>query len=464
MTIYTPAMPIENDTGAEGALGCFARLRSGGTPVLLSNAHVLFANARSRRGVRIYQPPSSSSCCRNQHLATTLNTWQQGFHRVRVSITGQPIQLGSETDCAIARLQPGIQYTNEHPQLRMITGTPPAGDLGVVIGPNFGTPPTANQLVRLYSPMTRRVHYGTVMRNIGPPGTYVEGGTGTVPDPLLTLASTASLYGDVFLPPINQLMILPRPPPGEGYERYLRGGVQLTFGINGDSGSVVLNHLDQVIGLFAQSPPKPSIAEPGALAQEWRAVASLGLVNPIHRVLDRMAIEIPASFSGTVPTRGRSRVYLPGVDPEATALEEGRDRLLAALSATRFGRFLIGKFGQHRREVRRIVFGVRQALVAWHRHQGPAFTDHLLRNLRDPRHPIPTAINGVSRDDLLRIMADLLMLHGEGGLRRDVARHRELVLSRLSTVTRLDQLPSLVAEVRRPPLARREQEVMEIPA
>ena len=449
-TIYTPGLPIENETGAEGALGCFARRRGDGAAVLLSNAHVLFANATSRRNVKIYQPPSSTSCCRNEHIATTLNTWQQGYYRVRVDVGGT-VHEGSETDCAIARLEAGIRFTNEHPQLGMIAGTPAPGGLGLVPGPpDFDTPPTADQYVRLFSPMTQTLRYGTVLRNAGTAGTYVEGGSGPVPEPLLPVPSTHTWPEGTLYPPINQFMVMPRPAPGEGYEAFLRGGGRLEFGRPGDSGSIVLNHLGQVVGLFAQSPPRPDISGPQQLATEWQAVRSLGLVNPIHRVLDQMEIDIPANFSSTSPSRGKIFAFSRApADPEAAALEEGRDRLRAALSATRFGRFLLGKFSQHRREVRRVVFGVRQATLTWHRYQGPAFIDHLLRGLRDPQHPIPTVLNGVRRDELLARIAEQLIHHGHPKLRRDVSRHRDL-LRHVSDLSRLDQVAERVAELRRP--------------
>jgi hypothetical protein len=447
--IYTPAMAIENKPQAEGVLGCFAQKRGDpGTKVLLSNAHILFGQVPEQTNVRIYQPPSGSTCCRKTHIATTLNTWEDGFLPVEVRLAGETeVRRGSETDCAIARLVEGIQFTNQIPEIGMIAGTPPAGDFGITAGPPFGTAPREEQYVRFYSPLDNRVHYGTVL-TLGDSATYVSGGTGSVP-PLLSPRSVQNPLAPLHtaVPPINQLLILPRPTPGESYERYLSGQLQLYFGRTGDSGSVVVNHENKVIGLMCWVAGLPESEE---TAEEWRAVSGIGVLNPIHKVLDQMEIEIPSNLANTSPSRG-GRFFMPGVetDPDEIALERGRQRVEAKLKPLRLGRLLLGKMDQHRKEARRIVLGYRPALVAWHRHQGPAFVDHCVRNLRDPAHKIPTSINGIDQTALLQVMADMLIRYGSPKLRRDVEKYRDVILAHATGITSCDQAPEMIGELQR---------------
>ncbi len=451
-TIYTPGMAIENKPQEEGALVCFARKRTDpDVAVLLSCAHVLFGSATQQTDVRIFQPPSSSSCCRNTHIATTMHTWDRGFRHVTVQISGEAeIKEGYETDSAIASLVNGLHFTNEIPQIGMIAGTPPPGDLGVVEAPPFGTPLADHHYVRFYSSQTLSVHYGTILRwTDTDTGTYVRGGAGPVPT--LLYPWPVSDWGDELTdgrPNINQLLVIPRPPPREGYERYLTGRGRLYFGRGSDSGSVVVNHQNRVIGLLCRAGPKPQANE---TAEEWKAVSGIGILNPIHKVLEQMDIEIPANFSRTVTTSGNTFFVMPGVetDPDEIALERGRKRVEEQLMNTRLGRLLLGKFEQHSKETRRIVLGVRHALVAWHRHQGPAFVDHCLSNLRDPAHVVPTAINGIERAKLLEVMADVLIRYGSPKLRRDVQKYRTFVLQYGPGITTFDQVPKIICEIQK---------------
>lgn len=463
--IYTPGMAIENKPQEIGALGCFARRRDDpSVSVLLGNAHVLFGSATGQQNVRIYQPPSGSTCCRKTHIATTLETWDAGFGSVVVvRVPEGPVAGGDaadfpggelrgyETDCAIARIVDGIRFTNEIPIIGMIQGTPPAGDLGVVGVQPSTEAPAPEQLVRFYSPRTERVHYGTIVPS-PKAGTYVSGGSGAV-NPLLWPwpAGDDSDASSDARPNINQLVVMPRPAPGESYEPYLQRHASLFFGRHDDSGSIVVNHENKVIGLLVRGGgPVPPYPGAEGRSDPWRAIRSIGIVTPIHAVLARLGIEIPAAFSRTSPSSGVAYSIAPGVetDPDEIAVEAGRQRIEKVLARTRLGRLLRGKLEQHRKEARRLVLGNRRAMIAWHRHQGPAFIKHFVENLRDSSHVVPTVINGVERAKVLDVMADMFIRYGSPKLRRDVEKYRPLALRFGPHITQLDQLGPLLEQVR----------------
>src|SRR5262245_56515640 len=213
--IFTPGMSIENKSATAndyGALGCFARRTDDGATVLLSCAHTLFANLADEQNLKIWSPPSSSTCCRHRHIADTLNRWIQGFGpKVIMLEIGLPEQdEGYETDCAIARVRPGVLFSNEHALLGMITGTPTSG-LGVSAAPPpWGTPPSPEQLVRFISPETGRVHHGTILEPEHR-GAYKDG---PPLDPLLWPLHAGREGGEA-RPNIGQLVVMPRPAPGE---------------------------------------------------------------------------------------------------------------------------------------------------------------------------------------------------------------------------------------------------------
>jgi hypothetical protein len=401
----------------DGTLGCIAKI--GNEVALLSAAHVLFAGARQRQGIKVLLD-ASSTCCTTQ-IATTIGSWKGGF---------RPAAGNSfDTDCALALLAPGTQYDNTLPGgIGMIAGTPPK-DQGVVKGPELGTPPTPQQLVRFYSREDGEVRYGTLISGTG----------GTLRHP--NVLSDPSDAREDILPHSGQFWVMPRATPGSS-------GSKLSFGKKGDSGSIVVNASNQVVGMLVRNLPRPPIGGPGASTPEWLAVENLGVVTPIWNVLEHLGITIPSGLSGAVPTSGGARIVVPSfpVDPEEAAFERGRDRLRDALNASRMGRLVLGKMALHRREVNRIVQGVREAKVTWHALQGPAFLEHVRRALRDPVHPIPTTVNGVERARLVEAMGALLLRHGGARLRRDVLRYRGIVLRHGAGITGVDQIAPLLRD------------------
>jgi hypothetical protein len=467
MTTYAPGFEVKNQANEQGTLGCFARTVTGnpagaGVPVLLSAAHVLFGSIADQQDVAIYEPTESgTTCSKSVRLAKTLLSWAAGFRDVtiRVGLSGGTTEnrTGAETDCAIARLEPGVHFSNDIPGIGTIKGTPPTGNLGVVEGPPFGTAPLAGQYVRFFSPLTKHVHFGTILKPPAFTATYVAGGSGPVnplvwPEP----ATHSTDEGQDMKGTINQILILPRPDPipnqtlAKSYEPYLSGRKKLLFGQGGDSGSVVVNSANQVIGLISrgggEKPPSNSTA------MEWLAASAIGIVCPIEKVLAQMQIEIPATpFSGVLPQAGPIDLASPGAldHPEGRAMHDEITRLRERVSELRLGRVLLGMITRHNGEVRRIVNGRRPALAAWQHNQGPAYLAHLIRALRDPSHQIPTAINGVPRTRLLEVMAAVLTQYGSPRLRRDIERYRDVLLRHAPMIVRLDDVPEAVARMSR---------------
>ena len=456
--------PSASDDSDSGSLGCFARNKADGSAVLLSCAHVLFANLTDSSSLAIYSPATHSTCCSHRQIASTLKSWEEGFgaldnngHATPVSMkaAGDPQTYnGWETDAAIAQLQPNVLYSNEIPGgLGMITGVASSG-IGVPAGPAWGTPWTDAQVLRFYSPLTGRVHYGTLVPP-DHPGSYASGGSGAV-DPLrwpYPAFDASDKEGDA-RGTIGALLVLPRPGPGETYADYKSR--PLLFGQHGDSGSVVVNNAMQVVGILVRAGPSPKgLNDPSYFAAyqqaEWIAAKSIGWVTPIQLVLNRLNIEIPGSYAQTTLPSTSAVGY--GLPAPATAaeyrLERGRQRIADALRTSRMGRLLLGKIGQHRVEARRIVLGNRRAQVVWQRHQGPSFILHCVENMRDPAHRIPTTINGVSRIDFIRAVAAILTRYGSPALVRDVARFERISAAHGMYVTTIEEVPTILAGLRR---------------
>jgi hypothetical protein len=453
-TVNTAGMAIENAAVAIGALGCFARTINGNLPVLVSCAHVLFGGAQFLTNVCISRQ-SSSSACLFRSIGRTLNAWGDGFGGVANTLTdtntGEQVTVtGSDTDCAIARLDPGAVFSNEFPvnsQMGMVQGTPPPGQLGLTLWLPSQAPSPA-QIVRMYSPVSQSMVEGMVvaLRFSNMIARHFDGTQ--IPD--LVYPWVIEPQQPDTQPLVNQLLILPRAP-----------APVFAQPSGGDSGSVVLNHLDQVIGLLVGGMPigrVPQVLEapdnPGSPPRAGFAHAThMSFASPIEPVLARLNITIPPGLSGTVPSAGR-RIHVvvsrSGFDVHGDELQEPIHRIRRELSTLRLGRVLMEKHARHRREMRRILSTFRHASATWRRAQGPAFVSHGARQLLDPSHALPTVINGVDRGRLIEQMAAVFRAYGSPALRRDVERYLPLIRKLAVDLTYVHELPMLLRQLRAP--------------
>jgi hypothetical protein len=447
-----PGLIFKSSFSLEGTFGCFARRKD--TPsdaVLIGCDHVFFSGATGVKDVDLYEPPFSASvsCASKKDLfATTFGKAGDGLRTA-----GKAYDL----DCAYAFVKNDtFSFTNVIPgkngvPVLSIDGQPAPGTTGVnkwrygpdpfstKKDPKFAADPFVKAMnpddfyVRMFSAMNEVVLYGTIIDpDENDPSTVVF-------DTIVPLE--ASFHEPH--PFVNQMWVLPRQLPGSKLEE--NPTPHLLFGQQGDSGSVVVNHKNEAIGILVGGfePPQDS---PLAIYPAWRAVKNLALVTPIARVLDHLKLEIPGppAFARTAPASA-TVFYVPRA--ERTSLGQHAIKVRSQLSETRLGRLLIAAIERHSREASLIVNRIRHAKVAWHRHQGPAFEKYFLENARNAACSIPTVINGVDRDTLLNVMADVFVRYGSRRLRRDVELFRT-ILPHFAATTSLSELPALLDKAR----------------
>ncbi len=167
----------------------------------------------------------------------------------------------------------------------------------------------------------------------------------------------------------------------------------------GDSGSVVINEGNAVVGLiFAKS---SNDKDAGA--------------HPIAAVESALDITIAAQLStrGTMP----SVVQMP--PPGSDGVIRRRDwegMLWGELDRDGTSR----KIAAHWNEVWALIQHNREVGLRWQRGQGPAFTAAFERTTRVTSYRVPDEIEGVSFTQLLLSMAAALERHGSEALRRDI--------------------------------------------
>jgi len=462
--LETNLKSMDPDVGGVGTLGCFAT-DSQNRPVLLSNAHTLFPNFQRSPTLAVHSPDFSTCCSGGPRIGRPIDVAGfNGFKQVTVAFTmfedaaktkvkQTGTSTGSETDCAIALLDPKVKFRNvylETPTKSIIITGAVASPASIPLGPPLGTMPTEPELVRV---LTRRgVIFGTVMSDPRLVGQYQQGGSGAVPSPLFPL----EVFGDDDVKAgartnVNQLIILPRPTrnPGENFQQAYARGADLTFQ-KGDSGSVVIDNAGRVVGLLCRMFPGSKLGlDP--TKTEFRKVGTVGIANAITMVQSALGISIPsapAGFSGTVPGAGAAVIQL--TTPEQAAHARGVEQLRDGLRCSRRGRLLLEKINRHHREVRQLFASVRVLSTAWRLLRGPAFHHACLASLRSPGHLIPRSIDGVTREQLAGELLPVLERHASPALARDLTRYRAWAAAVLLHVATLDDVPAAAARPWRP--------------
>jgi hypothetical protein len=219
------------------------------------------------------------------------------------------------------------------------------------------------------------------------------------------------------------------------------------FAETGDSGSLVVDENGRAVGMITFVPAA------GA------PLVAFSYACHIVPVLDQLGICIPCTTgtshgssratdgSGITPGNrttaledlptdgtivftgddGEGSAVVPGALPALMALSEDEVALmqerLTMFRATPRGRELHDAFGHLRREVGYLIRNSRPVTVAWHRGKGPAFMTHVLNHLAGHTDRIPHDVHGVTRNELLARMRDVLSTRGSNPLRESLARY-----------------------------------------
>lgn len=207
-------------------------------------------------------------------------------------------------------------------------------------------------------------------------------------------------------------------------------GGALRFSDEGDSGSAVIDSNRKLVGLLHGGDPGNPVMSHACHIQP--VLDALGVVpiteaNPVHNnpAAEGMRADVPAIIDGR---------------PNQTAV------LRARFLGSDEGRHIWEIVERHRHEVVHLVNHNRRVTVAWRRHEGPAFLNRAMNNVRDPEERIPHAIAGVTRQTLLVKMADALTQHGSPELRKAIEENCREVLAHAEQYDSLHDLVDSLIE------------------
>ena len=327
-----------------GTLGIIAVTTAGGTtpagtPVILTNSHVA-----PTVGAHLGQPGSASDCgcCVCCDVG------------VVVASTITPT-----VDGAIATLNSDVRFTTE------------IVEIGAVRGWATGT----------------TMHFGDVVFKRGRTTELVEG-------------RFSSAVGSNFRPDdnktfVNQIRVTSPPPVPPAT-------TQAPFQLKGDSGSVLLDSQQRVIGLVHS------------------AVLPAGTPAFASRIEDvRATLNIDIPLMGTAGAIPLSAAAVKHHD----LLPEDIRRLAAVYGQREAGKRWWELVQRHQHEVMQLVNNNRATMTAWNRHHGPSFVSHYLKTIKDHGYHAPQEINGIRVENLLLAIATVLQDEGNPALAHAIWQH-----------------------------------------
>ncbi|MBO9699892.1 MAG: hypothetical protein J7604_06745 [Sporocytophaga sp.] len=367
---------IGNGKGEIGTLGWFGRLASDNSLVLLTNEHVLYSNG-ANGGDKIGQPDLEDICC-------CCCAYTEG-------IIGEILNPGINTievDCAIAKISSNV-----------------------VVDCILNNGMFEEELIV----------NNTAMAVIGSQVLKVGCTSGLTKGVISSIGAPAS-------DKVNQILIYPTDD-----ETYKINGVKLAFSDAGDSGSIIIDEHNNIVGLLWGGDSE--------LHSEYDVTFAI----PIDKVLEALAnAGLEIILESTPAVRSKLQEQQPA--REAGIDSDIKKKLLASSNGT----LIITLFEMHQKEIIHLINHNRKVKITWQRVQGPSFVAHLLNSSNNPSYIIPNKVRDISRQDLIIKIAAVLREEGSELLQKHIEKH---LIDLLQYSYELDSIEGFLKKVQENALA-----------
>ena len=355
-----------------GTLGCFAKRNADGKIVVLSNWHVMVSSAGAIDNDRIGQPTHNGccSCCASNEIGKVVDG------RFVTDDLDAAIALlnGQDTDAI-----PDDRFLKEILVIGSVSGS--AAPQPVPTGPGA---PLALETVYKY-------------------GRSSEFTKGQITNDNTSSTTVYKEYDNLSVPRNRVISIGPLAP-------------HVDFVIEGDSGSVSVNELNQVVAL-----------------NYGRNNSHVTVAHSIVRVTTTLGITIlDSSFHGSVAGNEGVLLHSNSGAVSQASLSESLAELETELRSYREGMRILELFKVHRAELLNLVRHKREVMAAWNRYQGPSYLAHIAKNIRRDDKPIPDNIKGITMKSLLLKMAAVLQRNGSPALSAAVSENYLEIMNILS--------------------------------
>jgi hypothetical protein len=381
-----------DDESGAGTLGFIVEALEDNRMVFaVTNYHVVFDNRALERPAEVGQPTPSHSCtacCRG-----VIGKFFGGFHAGAVA----PAPFPRALDYALIRLDAGLEWKNEVKEIGVLEDT---YNLKV-----------SDIVMHTYQVRKR----GFVTHLTG--GIVHAIGIARPPDPVIPPGATDAEIDAIFAEQFFQESIAIRPNAIPASP-----GATVLFATHGDSGSALVNDANQVVGLLwggrgRHSSPDPALDRIG-----------YGWGVPIKWIEDDIKQRLSITMR-ILPTAGEGIVNTVPEFAEARPTLRAETSLERDLDQTERGREFLRAWLRHSDELNAIVQNQRRVATVWQRHNGAALLRMVARAPLEPTRRLPIEVDGVPVGEGLKFFLDQIDRYASDHLKRDLSRHRPLLLS-----------------------------------
>lgn len=203
------------------------------------------------------------------------------------------------------------------------------------------------------------------------------------------------------------------------------------FADHGDSGSVIMNAQDEVIGLLFSMPDVPASSP----------FFGYGITCHIHPVLDLLNTSI---ITTPLPNADQRKINIAAEkENRLKSLENLKNTFI---STSEYNKKLYQIFERYRGEIVRLVNNVRPVTVTWHRYKGPVFVAQFVKNFNDPDYKVPLIINRVSLKELFMAMKLVLQEHGSERLKEVLDKYADTIINKTEDCADLETMLSRLSK------------------
>jgi hypothetical protein len=378
-----------DDESGFGTLGLIVEALEDNRMVFaVTNHHVVFDSPLQERTAEVGQPTPSHSCtacCRG-----VIGKFFGGYHSGIVEPPPGPKKL----DYALIRLDSGLEWLNEIKEIGVLFDFYELKVSDVV---------PLNYQVRKRGYRTRLT--GGIVQAIG-----VARPAEPVIPPGATDAQRDAIYAEFFF----QESIAIRPNPITS-----NPAAPVLFATHGDSGSALVNDDNKVVGLLWGGQFKHT-APTDRFGYGWGV--------PITWIKDDCKQRLGLTMR-IVPTAGTGIVNTVPEFAEAGPTLRAETSLERDLDQSERGRLFLQAWLRHSDELNAIIQNQRRVATVWQRHNGSALLRLVARAPLEPNLPLPTEVDGIPVREGLRVFLDQIERYASDELKRDLSRHRSLLLS-----------------------------------
>ena len=379
-----------DDESGQGTLGLIVEALEDNRMVFaVTNYHVVFDSPLLERPAEVGQPTPSHSCtacCRG-----VIGKFFGGYHTSVAEPPPGPKQL----DYALIRLDAGLEWLNE------------VKEIGVLF--DFYELKVSDIVALTYQVRKR----GFVTRLTG--GIVQAIGVARPPDPVIPPGATDAQLDSIFAELFSQESIAIRPNPIAA-----NPGAPVIFATHGDSGSALVNDDNKVVGLLWGGHPGGHTAPTDRFGYGWGV--------PIRWIIDDCKQRLGVTMR-IVPTAGTGIVNTVPEFAEAGSTIRAETSLERDLDQSERGRLFLQAWLRHSDELNAIIQNQRRVATVWQRHNGSALLRAVARAPLEPNLPLPTELDGLPVREGLRVFLDQIERFASDELKRDLNRHRSLLLS-----------------------------------